>query len=153
VRIPRSSGLKPEGCVDDSWPNRCGTCVLFDDADDSHCAGLHLGWTIRHPMTERECHVRGLAFDIPDLILVRYWAERHNYRISIRLDHGVFASEQHAEEYEKVIAFLERPSSLCRLIMWRDAAAVFVQPLAGRARQYSSVKKALDSIRLRREPW
>jgi hypothetical protein len=61
-------------------------------------------------MTERECHVRGLAFDIPDLILVRYWAERRNYRISIRLDHGVFASEQHAEEYEKVIAFLERPS-------------------------------------------
>ena len=92
-----------------------------------------------------------LAFDIADLILIRYWAEHHNYRISIRLDHGVFA-EEHTEEYEEVIAFLEGPSSLCRLIMWRDAAAVFVQPLAGRARQYSSVTEALGSIRLRREP-
>ena len=99
-------------------------------------------------MTERECHVRGLAFDIADLILIRCWAERHDYRISIRLDHGVFA-----EEYEEVIAFLEGPSSLCRLIMWRDAAAVFVQPLAGRARQYNSVTEALDSMRLRRGPW
>jgi len=103
-------------------------------------------------MTERERHVRGLAFDIADLILIRCWAERHNYRISIRLDHGVFA-EEHAEEYEEVIAFLEGPSSLCRLIMWRDAAAVFVQPLAGRARQYKSVKEALDSMRFRRGPW
>ena len=103
-------------------------------------------------MTERERHVRGVAFDIPDLILIRYWAERHNYRISIRLDHGVFA-EEHAEEYEEVIAVLEGPSSLCRLIMWRDAAAVFVQPLAGRARQYKSVKEALDSMRFRRGPW
>jgi hypothetical protein len=93
-----------------------------------------------------------LAFDIADLILIRYWAEHHNYRISIRLDHGVFADE-HAEKYEEVIAFLGGPSSLCRLIMWRDAAAVFVQPLAGRARQYKSVKEALDSMRLRRGPW
>ena len=103
-------------------------------------------------MTERECHVRGLAFAIADLILIRYWAERHNYRISIRLDHGVFA-EEHAEEYEEVIAFLEGPRSHCRLIMWRDAATVFVQPLAGRVREYSSVTEALDSMRLRRGPW
>jgi len=103
-------------------------------------------------MTERECPVRGLAFDIADLILIRCWAERHDCRISIRLDQGVFAAE-HAEEYEEVIAFLEGPSSLCRLIMWRDAAAVFVQPLAGRARQYSSVTEALDNMRLRRGPW
>src|SRR5690348_18218426 len=99
-------------------------------------------------MTERECHVRGLAFDIADLILIRCWAERHDCRISIRLDHGVFADE-HTEEYEEVIAFLEGPRSHCRLIMWRDATTVFIQPLAGRVRQYSSVTEALNGMSLR----
>jgi hypothetical protein len=37
--------------------------------------------------------------------------------------------------------------------MWRNAAAVFVQPLAGRVRQYSSVTEALSSMCLRRGRW
>jgi hypothetical protein len=104
-------------------------------------------------MNARKCHVRGLAFDIADLILARHWAERHDCRMSICLDHGVSATNEHAEEFEEIIAFIEGANSRCRLIMWRDAATVFVQPLNGRMRRHSSVTEALNSMSLRRGWW
>ena len=55
------------------------------------------------------CHVRGLAFDIADIIVVNI-GPSVTITASRLLDHGVFA-EEHAEEYEEVIAFLEGPSS------------------------------------------
>jgi hypothetical protein len=53
----------------------------------------------------------------------------------IRLDHGV-----DGEQYEEVIALYTGTSSQRHLIMWRDAAAVFLQPLIG------PVAKALESL-------
>jgi hypothetical protein len=50
------------------------------------------------------------------------------------------------EEYEEVVAFHTRLSPLCRLIMWRNAAWVFVQPLVGVRAQYNSVCDALASL-------
>ena len=47
----------------------------------------------------------------------------------IRLDHGV-----DGEQYEEVIALYTGTSSQRHLIMWRDAAAVFLQPLIGQTR-------------------
>jgi hypothetical protein len=44
---------------------------------------------------------KGLAFEIADLLLAREWAERHNLRMLIRLDHGAAVGE----EYEEVITF------------------------------------------------
>ena len=54
----------------------------------------------------------------------------------IRLDHGV-----DGEQYEEVIALYTGTSSQRHLIMWRDAAAVFLQPLIGQ-----TVAKALESL-------
>jgi hypothetical protein len=45
-----------------------------------------------------------------------------------------------------VIAFQTEISPLYRLLMWRNAAAVFVQPLVGRGKQYGSVAGALQSL-------
>jgi hypothetical protein len=87
---------------------------------------------------------RGLAFEIAELALMRSWADSHDCRMSIRLDHGA-----DGEEYEEVIALEADTSSHCQLIIWRNAVAVFVQPLIGRMRRYGSVANALDSLDLK----
>jgi hypothetical protein len=86
----------------------------------------------------------GLAFEIADLLLVRSWADLRDCRMSVRLNHGA-----DGEEYEEVIAFEADTSGHCQLIIWRDAVAVFVQPLIGRMRRYGSVAKSLDSLDLK----
>jgi hypothetical protein len=86
---------------------------------------------------------KGLAFDIADLLLVRSWAGLHNCRISIQLDHGV-----DGEEYEEVIALHTGTSPLCQSIIWRNAEAVFIQPLIGRSQRHASLAEALESIAL-----
>ena len=80
---------------------------------------------------------KGLAFDIPDLILANSWAELNDFRMAVRLDHGA-----EDEEYEEISAF-HNDVSLCNVIMWRNMDAVFVQPLVGKRQQYSSVAEAL----------
>ena len=82
---------------------------------------------------------KGLAFDIANLLLVRQWAERHDLRMLIHLDHGAAVGE----EYEEVITFHTQASRLYRFTIWRDATTVFVQPLVGRVKQYRSVTAAL----------
>jgi hypothetical protein len=90
----------------------------------------------------------GLAFEIADLVLIRRWAERHGFRMLVRLDHGAAVDE----EYEEVIAFQTETSPLYRLIMWRTTAGVFIQPLVGRMRQYRSVTAALESLLPKPQP-
>jgi hypothetical protein len=87
---------------------------------------------------------KGVAFEIADLVLVRRWAGLHACRMVVCLDHGV-----DGEEYEEVITFHTGATSYCQLIMWRNAMAVFVQPLIGRAQRYDSVAEALGSIDLK----
>jgi hypothetical protein len=59
----------------------------------------------------------------------------------VRLDHG-----SEAESYEEVLAFHVGNSRLCRWIMWRDATAVFIQPLIGRIECYGSDAEAFESL-------
>jgi hypothetical protein len=84
---------------------------------------------------------KGLSFDIADLVLIRSWADCRACRIAIRLDHGT-----DGEEYEEVIAFHAGTSSLCHSIMWRNAEAVFVQPLIGCSQRFASVAEALECV-------
>jgi hypothetical protein len=84
---------------------------------------------------------KGLAFEIVDLLLVRSWADLNDLRMMVLLDHGT-----ESEEYEEAIAFRTVVNPFYRLIMWRNADAVFVQPLVGRRRRYCSVAEALESV-------
>lgn len=86
------------------------------------------------------CLPKGLAFEIADLILVKGWANCHDFIMEVRLDHGT-----EDEEYEEIIAIHAGMSRFCRLIMWRKVQAVFVQPLPGRRQRYASVADALES--------
>jgi hypothetical protein len=85
---------------------------------------------------------KGLAFEIADLVRIRRWADCYAFRMLICLDYGAAVDE----EYEEVIAFQTDVSPLYRLIIWRNATAVFVQPLVGRGKQYCSVADALKSL-------
>ena len=85
--------------------------------------------------------LRGVSFDLAELILIRSWSEASALRMEIRLDH---ASE--TEEFEEVLALHVGESSLCRWILWRDAEAVFVQPLIGRTQRYASVAQAFETL-------
>jgi hypothetical protein len=100
-----------------------------------------------HDLTERDetgtptDSPKGLAFAIADLDFARGWADLHECKFLVRLDHGT-----DGEEYEEAIALFTGLRSHCRLIIWRNAEAVFVQPLIGCMQQYPSVSMALASI-------
>jgi hypothetical protein len=86
----------------------------------------------------------GLSFEVEDLVRIREWADLNDVIVAVNLDHGIAG-----EEYEEVVTFHTRLSPLCRLIMWRDAEAVFLQPLVGVRGRYGSVRDALASLRLK----
>ncbi len=85
--------------------------------------------------------VKGFAFEIADLVFIKSWAEAHDFQMLVLLDHGA-----EGEEYEEVVTFRTTMRPLSRLIMWRNAEAVFVQPLVGRRQQYANVGEALESL-------
>ena len=83
----------------------------------------------------------GLSFDISDLILLQGWAEFHDVRMVVELDHWV-----EGDEYEEVVGFYTKDSPLRRWILWRSSSEVIVQPLIGRGRHFGSVADALESM-------
>jgi hypothetical protein len=85
--------------------------------------------------------LKGLSFAVSDLVLLRGRSEARSVRMVVRLDHG-----SDVEEYEEVLAFHSGESPLCRWIMWRNADAVFVQPLIGRRREYGSAVEAIEAL-------
>ncbi len=85
--------------------------------------------------------VKGLCFSIAELILIESWSKANALRMVVRLDHG-----SDSEEYEEVLALHIGTSNLCRWILWRDASAVFLQPLIGRPRRYLSVAGAFEAL-------
>jgi hypothetical protein len=85
--------------------------------------------------------LKGLSFSVAELVLIKNWSMANGIRMVVRLDHG-----SDAEDYEEVLAFHLEDSRLCRCIMWRDATAVFVQPLIGRPERYGSAAEAFEAL-------
>lgn len=83
----------------------------------------------------------GLAFEIADLILLQGWADLHDMRMVVELDHCA-----EAEEYEEVIAFYAASDRLRRWILWRAPCEIVMQPLIGRSRRFATVTDALASL-------
>lgn len=124
--------------VSHRWVREC--------VDDCPRAGALVGRAMRD-LTKRGVPAapsrppKGIAFEIADLLLIGSWAVLHGLGMSVRLDHGA-----EDEEYEEVIAFQAEVNPLSRLIMWRNAEAVFVQPLAGRRQRYDTISEALEDL-------
>jgi hypothetical protein len=85
--------------------------------------------------------LKGLSFDIADLLLVAAWSEAQSMRMAIWLDHGT-----DSEMYEEVLALHAAGGAPCRWLIWHERAAVCVQPLPGRSRCYGSVVDALEAM-------
>jgi hypothetical protein len=84
---------------------------------------------------------KGIAFDLADLLRAGSWAACYDLQFTIWLDHGT-----EDEEYDEVVAFSIGTSPRAASIMWRTAKAVFIQPLPGKRRRYTSVAEALTSL-------
>jgi hypothetical protein len=83
----------------------------------------------------------GLAFEISDLMLLQSWGKLHGFRMVVELDHWV-----EGEEYEEVVAFYAKDSTLRRWILWRSTTDIVVQPLIGRSSRFGSVADGLDRL-------
>ena len=85
--------------------------------------------------------LKGLSFDIPDLILTKDRSAANDLRMVVRLDYG-----SDVEEYEEVLVFYSGTSPKWRWMMWRNASAVFVRSIDGRSRRYRSAAQAIEAL-------
>ena len=65
-------------------------------------------------------------------MLLQGWAEFHDVRMVVELDHCV-----EGEEYEEVVALYTQDRLLRRWILWRSDSEIVVQPLLGRSCRFS----------------
>lgn len=85
--------------------------------------------------------LRGICFDIADLLLIGDWSQACGLRMVVRPDYG-----SKAGEYEEVLAFHPAMGGPSRWMMWRDEAAVFVQPLPGRPWRHGCISEAIEAL-------
>jgi hypothetical protein len=85
--------------------------------------------------------LKGLAFEIPDLILLKGWADSRGAHLTIHLDHG-----SDLEDYEEVLAVGSAPGVPGKWMMWRGASAVVVRAESGRERRFRSVATAISAL-------
>jgi hypothetical protein len=85
--------------------------------------------------------LKGLSFEVTDLILLQSWSAAVGLRMLVNLDCGC-----DVDEYEEVLTFFSGTSTVSHWIMWRNATTVFVQPTVGRRRRFRSVARAIEAL-------
>ena len=83
----------------------------------------------------------GIAFEVPELLLLRGWAEFHNLRLVIELD--VCAE---GEEYEELLALYEPDGAFRRWMLWRSCDGIIVQPANGRTMLLDAMADVLEIL-------
>jgi hypothetical protein len=81
----------------------------------------------------------GRAFEVADLLLLQSWAEFHELRMVVELDH-----HDADGEYEEVVAIYAKDSRL-RWLLWRSRETV-IQPLIGSRILCPSVAEAIEIL-------
>ena len=82
----------------------------------------------------------GLSFEVADLILLQGWAEFHDLRMVVELDHRGADGE-----YEEMVAIYAMDSNALRWLLWRTDEIV-IQPLIGRTIRCPSIADALEVL-------
>ena len=85
--------------------------------------------------------IKGLSFNVGDLVLLEAWSVTLGLRMVVHLDH--YSS---IAEYEEVLTFHSGTNPLTEWTMWRTEQAVCARPGSGRIHRYRSVVKALESM-------
>jgi hypothetical protein len=83
----------------------------------------------------------GLSFDIPDLLMLRGWAEFHDLRMSIDLD--VCAD---GDEYEELLGISDKDRAFRRWVLWRSGDGIVVQPAVGRPMLFDFMGDMLEFL-------
>lgn len=81
----------------------------------------------------------GLAFEIAELLLAQAFAESCGSRLVVETNHHT-----DSDEFEEVLALYAADRRACRCLVWRNEAAVVVQPIPGRPRRFASLGEALE---------
>ncbi len=83
----------------------------------------------------------GLSFDIPDLLMVKAWADFHNLRLEIELDIAAGG-----DEYEELLNLSYGTSQHRRWMIWRSSDGIVVQPMMGRKMLFDAMAVALEAL-------
>jgi hypothetical protein len=83
----------------------------------------------------------GLSFGIPDLLMLRGWADFHDLRLAIELD--VCAE---GDEYEELLGLYDKDRAFGRWIIWRSCDGIVVQPAMGRTMLFDFIGDVLETL-------
>lgn len=83
----------------------------------------------------------GLSFEIPDLLMLRGWADFHELRMAIELD--VCAE---GDEYEELLGLYDRTCAFRRWMLWRSCEGIIVQPAMGRTMLFDRMADVLEIL-------
>jgi hypothetical protein len=83
----------------------------------------------------------GCSFEVAELLMLRAWAEWHDLRLVIELDHCI-----DGDEYEEVIALYPPESPLREWTVWRSACAIIVVPMHGRSIRFETISDVLHAL-------
>lgn len=82
----------------------------------------------------------GIAFDIPELVLLRAWAARNRLRLKIVLDRV-----RSGEQYEEVALLYPEGASEPSLVFWRTAEVVILERTKARPQRFRFLSDALEA--------
>jgi hypothetical protein len=83
----------------------------------------------------------GIAFDVPDLVLLRGWSDFHGLRMAIELD----VCAEH-KEYEELLALYDQNCAFRRWMLWRSCDGIIVQPANGRTMLCENMADVLEIL-------
>jgi hypothetical protein len=83
----------------------------------------------------------GLSFEIPDLLMIRGWADFHELRMAIELDVCT-----DGDEYEELLGLYDKDRVFRRWMFWRSRDGIVVQPMMGRRMLFDRMADALDIL-------
>ena len=83
----------------------------------------------------------GLSFEIPDLMMLKAWAEFHDLRMNIELD---VCAER--DEYEELVGLYDKTRAFRRWMLWRSCDGIVVQPAMGRTMVFDYMVDVLDIL-------
>lgn len=92
-------------------------------------------YTLSHPPRG------GIAFTVPELMLLSAWAEYHAIRMVIELDNCVDGAE-----YEEVVALYPEGSPIRQWTLWRAPDAVMMEAMQGEGLRAECICDVLDQL-------
>lgn len=83
----------------------------------------------------------GIAFTMPELLILTAWAEYHAIRLVIELDHRIDDAE-----YEEVAALYPSGSQLRHWTLWRAPDAIVAEPMFGEGFREECISDVLQRV-------